>query len=67
MKRLALLLVIALLACPSSLRAQATATTGQIEGTVSDQQGAALPGATLTARNLDTGFERSTVTEDNGL
>jgi hypothetical protein len=47
--------------------AQATATTGQIEGIVTDSTGAALADATLTARNLDTGFERRTTSEPSGL
>ncbi len=57
-RRLVPFLVLALLVAASTLRAQATATTGQIEGTVSDATGAALPGASVTARNPVTGFER---------
>jgi hypothetical protein len=47
--------------------AQATATTGQIEGTVGDPTGAALPAASVIARNPDTGFERHASTGTNGL
>src|SRR5437868_884448 len=39
---------------------------GTILGTVTDPQGAVVVGATVTARNLDTGIERSTVTDDAG-
>src|SRR5437868_4862796 len=39
---------------------------GTILGTVTDPQGAFVVGATVTARNLDTGIERSTVTDDAG-
>ena len=67
MTRLAWVFAAALLAYPSALRAQATATTGEIEGTLTDQQGAALPGATVTARNSGTGFERSAVSDSSGL
>ncbi|HXM96170.1 MAG TPA: TonB-dependent receptor [Candidatus Dormibacteraeota bacterium] len=40
---------------------------GSIQGTVTDPSGAALSGATVTARNLDTGLTNSTVTTDAGL
>ena len=42
----------AALACPVDLQAQTTSAT--LRGTVADEQGAALPGASLTARNVDT-------------
>ena len=67
MRRLVWLLSGLLLVFPSSLRAQATATTGQIEGTVTDPQGGMLPGVTLTARNTRTGFERTAVSDESGL
>jgi hypothetical protein len=58
---------ISMLVGPSWAWAQATATTGQIEGTVTDHTGAALAGASVTARNLDTGFERRAVSGSTGL
>jgi len=39
--------------------------TATILGTLTDAQGV-LPGATVTARNLDTGFTRSGVTDEEG-
>jgi len=39
--------------------AQATATTGEIEGIVADESGAALPAVTIIARNVRTGFVRT--------
>lgn len=45
----------------------ANPTTGSITGTVSDNTGAALPGVTVTAKNLDTGLTRDTVTENDGV
>lgn len=44
----------------------ANPTTGAISGTVSDNTGAALPGVTVTATNLDTGLVRNGVTESAG-
>src|SRR5262249_4022041 len=43
-----------------------TAATGNIEGLVSDQTGAVLPGVTVTVRNVDTNISREVVTESNG-
>jgi hypothetical protein len=46
---------------------QASGTTGQIEGVVSDATGAVLPAVVVRVRNTGTGFERSTRTDDTGL
>lgn len=45
---------------------QASSTSGTVGGTVSDQQGAVVAGATVMVRNIETGLERSAKTEDNG-
>src|SRR5450759_5316837 len=50
----------------SAVPAGAQTTGGTIVGVVTDSQGAVLPGATLTARNADTGMTRMTVTEADG-
>ena len=47
--------------------ALAQSNTGTIQGTITDAAGAALPNATVTARNMDTGVEQSTVSTDVGL
>lgn len=52
---------------PTDALAQATATTGQIEGTLSDGSGGALPGAIITATNKATGFVRETLTDERGF
>ena len=41
-------------------------TTGTLLGTVQDSSGAAIRGATVTARNLQTGLTRSVPTGDDG-
>jgi carboxypeptidase family protein/TonB-dependent receptor-like protein len=53
------LAVALLLGCSSLARAQATATTGVIDGHVYDPSGAVLPEATVLAHNVVTGFERT--------
>jgi hypothetical protein len=60
-------LALALVLSARTLRAQATATTGQIEGTVSDATGAALPAVSVMARNAATGFERTAVSDATGF
>jgi hypothetical protein len=46
---------------------QSTAINGTIEGTVKDEQGALLPGVTVTVTNIDTGDQRVVVTNESGL
>jgi len=47
--------------------AQSQAINGTIEGTVSDASGGVLPGVTVTVTNIDTGAERSLVSNETGL
>lgn len=47
--------------------AAAQLTRGGISGIVRDQQGAVVPGATVTVKSLSTGAVRSAVTDANGL
>ncbi|MEE8585876.1 MAG: carboxypeptidase regulatory-like domain-containing protein, partial [Acidobacteriota bacterium] len=50
-------------------QAPATAQTlayGQIQGTVTDQSGGVIPGASVTVRNQGTGAERDLVSDDSG-
>jgi hypothetical protein len=46
--------------------AQSQATTGVIEGTVSDESGGTVPGATVTLRNTATNFARLVTTDADG-
>ena len=48
-----------------SLHAQTT--NGGIQGTVSDPNGGAVAGASVTAQNLDTGLTQATTTTDAGI
>jgi outer membrane receptor protein involved in Fe transport len=45
----------------------AQTVTGTIQGTVTDRSGGALPGVTVTIRNVETGLERVTVTAGPGF
>ena len=55
-----------LLAFPLAAIARAQVTSATIVGTITDTSGAALPGATVTARNVDTGFTRTVPTNESG-
>lgn len=49
------------------LCAQAAAQTGgTLQGRVVDTQGLALPGATVTLTNVETGWARTDITDDQG-
>src|SRR5579871_1648948 len=61
------LLGAALLLLLASGSAFAQQTAGNIAGRIVDQQGAAVPGATVTAKNPATGFTRSEVSDASGL
>lgn len=61
------LLAAVLALAPSDLRAQAQSAGGAIEGTVTDESGAVLPGATVTVRNQGTGIARETTTDGSGV
>ena len=47
--------------------AMAQESRGTITGTVSDPQGAAIPGAAVTARNQGTNLEAKTTTNESGV
>jgi len=63
--RLCLLAVLVVAAAICAF-AQSQATTGNIEGRVLDPKEAAVPGATVTATNQQTGLEKSATTSDEG-
>src|SRR6266481_5098397 len=47
-------------------RTQTQITTGTIQGTVTDANGAIVPGASIEIKNLETNFARSLTTDDGG-
>jgi len=61
-KAVLLLMIVALAIAP----VWGQVDTGTISGTVRDTSGAAVAGATVTARNVNTSAERSVTTGDNG-
>jgi hypothetical protein len=52
---------------PANAHAQSQATTGEINGRVTDAQGAVLPGVTVTAKSPQTGYTRTVETNGEGL
>ena len=59
-------IVFCILMLVNGVLAQSQATTGNIEGRVLDPKEAAVPGATLTATNQQTGLEKTVTTSDEG-
>ena len=55
------------LAIATPVYGQSQAINGTIEGTVVDDQGAVLPGVTVTVSNIDTGTTRTVVTNESGI
>ena len=53
-----------LIAMPAAAFAQATG--GTLQGTVSDEQGAIMPGASVVITNVETGWTREVVTDERG-
>jgi len=64
-KGLSLICALTVVACLLPRPAAAQAVTGTLLGTVSDTTGAVLPGATVTATNTDTGFNRTVTLRDS--
>ena len=62
-KLIAMVALLTLAAIPAS----AQQTTGNITGRLTDAQSAAVPGVSVTARNTQTGFTRSDVSDAEGV
>jgi Carboxypeptidase regulatory-like domain/TonB dependent receptor/TonB-dependent Receptor Plug Domain len=52
--------------CAAPAAGQSSTTTADMVGSVTDSSQAVLPGATVTATNLDTNLSRSTTTDEEG-
>jgi outer membrane receptor protein involved in Fe transport len=61
------LVLVILLALSVALPVLAQTVTGTIQGTVTDRSGGVLPGVTVTIRNVETGLQRSLVTNEGGF
>jgi hypothetical protein len=57
---------VGLLLLISALNGRAQQITGSIVGTVKDPQGSVVPGASVKATNVDTGFSRVATSADDG-
>lgn len=49
------------------LLAQSQARTAELSGTITDESGGVIPGAQVTAENLETGLSRSVITGEDGI
>ncbi len=63
----AALAALCLCAAPRAAAPQSQAAGGTIRGTVADESGAILAGATVTVRNQETGVARATATDPAGV
>ncbi len=66
LRSLAALMLCTLIFGLATLQAQ-TSSTGTITGVVADEKGAAIPGATVTARHIGTNAERTATTSSEGV
>jgi outer membrane receptor protein involved in Fe transport len=64
MARVSIAVIIGILATAGVANSQTTTAT--VQGVVRDASQGILPGATVSVRNVDTGFARTTVTDDRG-
>src|SRR5689334_737759 len=58
--------VLCLVMSMTAVLALAQVTTGAISGTVQDESGAFVPGASVTVRNAETGLSRNVSSDDHG-
>ena len=65
-KKVFLILTLVVFAAMSAGSIFSQSGTSTIKGSVTDQNDAAVPGATITITNPGTGFSRTTTTDDNG-
>ncbi len=58
--------VLAMIAITAVVQGQTQITTGTIQGTVLDANGAAVPGANVEIKNAETNFVKTAITDDQG-
>src|SRR5437879_2367711 len=58
--------IVAVLLLAQYAFSQSQATTGNIQGRVTDQNGAAVAGVVISATSADTGFSRSKISDNAG-
>ena len=58
--------LVLLLLCASPVAAQVDVASSTLKGTITDQQGALIPGATVTATSVDKGLKRTATTDEEG-
>src|SRR5215475_5887713 len=66
-RSLSFILFVIVVAFNASIVLGQGATTATVEGTITDQQNAVVPGVKVMIRNPGNGFERTAVTDANGL
>ena len=59
--------IVFLLSIGTAVFGQSQATTGLIQGNVTDPNGAVVQRATVTVSNIDTGFERTVTSNSDGF
>jgi hypothetical protein len=67
MRKLWLFAVAILCLCAFMNQAFAQVGAANLTGTVKDDQGNPLPGVSVSAKNSETGFERTDITDDSGM
>ncbi len=65
-KGLTILLLLFISICATTASAQVDVSSATLKGTVTDQQGALVPGATVTATSIDKGLKKTATTNDDG-
>ena len=65
-RRFALALATCCLGLSTIAAGQTRATTADLGGTIVDQSSSVLPGATVTAQNIETNYARSAMTDEQG-
>src|SRR5215471_18762844 len=66
MKQFTSLFLICVAIALMSVITRAQTVTGNLDGRITDPSGGAIPGLQVVARNMDTGVERVTVTNEDG-